>query len=347
MKGFIRILEALIASFIVLASLTYFLSAPVRYTPWGEVFLRIQAQDALVSLYKTNLLTRYVQENDIDALNGILTTLLPETADFSVEVVGIPNPIIYIGCDCSDAEINDLKNMSSPLDFVYKKRNISIRIKKESKDDMDPRTNIHFMFGYRDLKNYKKEMNEFLLNGGTIFMLSSLERNQVEDGILNETFGLKWRETANPSNWGKFYNYDDVGKVSHRIANYFLGIVNESLDLDNKKFRFLKEEEKNDIKIDEKTIIVDVNNLISHVKVNELTHGRTVWFAEYDHNDNDVNELLKAVILWASGEGYRMNPGYKDVMIKKLKDENVPYIEATYLIPDGYEVRLKSWSIFY
>jgi len=49
MKGFVRILEAVIASFIILASLTYFFSAPAKYNYWEETFSRIQAQDALAS----------------------------------------------------------------------------------------------------------------------------------------------------------------------------------------------------------------------------------------------------------------------------------------------------------
>ena len=341
MKGFIKILEAVIASIIILASLTYFFSAPAKYKYWGETFSRIQTQDALASLYKSDLLTEYVQNNDVDGLNNTLTAMLPESLDFSVEIIGIPNPIIYIGCDCSDAEITELENMLIPLRFVYENRQIEIRIKKESIDNIDPRTNIHFMFGYTNLNPHKEKVEEFLLDGGTMFMFSNLSKDHVEDGVLNETFGLEWKGTAGSST-GKFYKSDDVSKVSHRIEDYFLNIGG---DADEFAFTFNPATE-NKIDYDEKTIIRDSNDRISHVKVNELTRGRTVWFADYNHADEGVNNLTKAVVLWASGERYRMDPAYKDSMIERLKTIKIPYTEASYLIPN-YEVRLKSWSVFY
>jgi len=191
------------------------------------------------------------------------------------------------------------------------------------------------MFGYRNLKNYENEMNGFLLNGGTLFMVSSLTKNQVEDGILNETFGLEWKDVVTSSD-GEFYNPDDVTKTSHRIKNYFLNISGDAT-----QFKFTA---GNKIGYDERTIIIDLDNPISHVKVNELAHGRTVWFAEYE--DDDINNLLKAVVLWASGERYGMNLDYKYTMIEKLKSSEIPYTEASYLTTE-YEVRLKTWGIFY
>jgi hypothetical protein len=272
--------------------------------------------------------------------------MLPETSDFSVEVSGIPNPIIYIGCsshvdECSYAEVEHLKGILYPLNFNYENRDIEIRIKNESIANigLDPRTNIHFMFGYTDLKQYKGKLNDFIDNGGTVFMLSNITKNQVEDGIMNETFGLKWNNVA-ASTTGNFYN-PNVGMISYRIRKYFFGIGG---DADEFAFTFNPATE-NQIAVDEKTIISD-SNIISQVKVNELTHGRIVWFADYNHADKGLNNLTKAVVLWASGENYRMDPDNKDAMVEKVKNSKIPYTEASYLVPD-YEVRLRSWNIFY
>jgi len=342
MKGFVRILEAVISSFIILASLSYFFSAPAKYDYWGETFSRIQAQDALASLYKNGSLTEYVQNNDVDGLNNSLTAMLPETMAFSVEIVGIPNPIIYMGCSCIDDEVNDLKSILDPLLFSYDNRQIEIRIEKQSTDNIDPRTNIHFICGYKNLKSYEGEINEFLQNGGTIFMLSNLSEVQVINGVMNETFGLKWG-SGTGSSTGEFYNSDDVSKISHKIKNYFLGIGGD----DTNPFTFNFDSAlENKIAIDEKSIIKHVDVSLSHVKVNKLIHGRTVWFADYDNSDDNVNNLLKAVILWASGESYRLDPEYKDSVIERLKNSEIPYTEASYLIPN-YEVKLKIWGIFY
>ncbi len=340
MKGFVRILEAVIASFVILISLSYFITAPSGYDYWDETLLRIQAQDALASLYKSGSLENYIINNDIDGINNTLTAMLPGTADFSVEIKGMPGTIIYIGCNCSDAELANLENMlgktGGEIRLTYNGRQIEIRVSKSSIDNIDPRTNIYFMFDYTDLNPYKDKMNGFLQAGGTLFMLADLDESKVEDGILDETFGLEWTDiTASTS--GKFYNYGDVEKRSHWIRNYFLGLSgNESeIEFDNGR----------GVVNDDRTVIIDDTYQVSKVKINELNCGRTVWFAGYD-GSGDMNDLLKALILWSADNGYRMDPGYKTAMIDKLKNSDIPYTEASYLLPN-YEVRLRVWGIFY
>ena len=49
MKGFIRILEAIIASLLLLALLAYFFEPVVKYSKWPDVSESIKAEDALVA----------------------------------------------------------------------------------------------------------------------------------------------------------------------------------------------------------------------------------------------------------------------------------------------------------
>ncbi len=105
----------------------------------------------------------------------------------------------------------------------------------------------------------------------------------------------------------------------------------------------------NKIIVDEKTII-KTSNGFSTVKVNLSGNGRTVWFANYDEDDNsdhsaesDINQLVRATMLWASGERFRMT------------DSDVPGTQPLYNynyvgILDGYEVyemKLIVWRLFY
>ena len=362
MKGFIRILESIIASVILIASLAFFFGPFIRYTEWDTTLMQTEVKDSLVVLHKSGLLTQYVKDNDIAGLNDKLTELLPKTIDFSIEISGIPPPIIYIGCDCDAAEEADLIDILEPLNFKYRDRFIDIRIQRvaiASINDIEPNLHILFIPGYKDLNPDRVHIERFLENGGSIFMLSDLNQNEVEDHILNETFGLEWKKIGggNPSHADKgiFYNITDPLKVSYRIARYFENLSGLSMDT-----RFYGFSSASDVDADNKTVVMDkpnppgnpnppgvawgIRNRFSHVKVNYNIikgSGRTVWVEEFDRTEGDLKNLTKAVVLWASGERYKMDAYEKD--IPQI------YKETRYFVPDKepYAIYLIFWRVFY
>ncbi|MCX6818404.1 MAG: hypothetical protein NT129_00190 [Candidatus Aenigmarchaeota archaeon] len=343
MKGFIRILEAIIASLLLLASLAYFFEPVVKYSKWPDVSESIKAEDALVALYKSGKLEDYVSYSSIDELEyhkneltNNLSEMLSKTIAFSVEINGRTNPIIYIGCNCTATEINELNNILSPLTFIYKNRVIDIRINKTTINNIDPRTNILFLFMYENLgvDPYKYPIEKFLDSGGTIFMLADLTASQVNDGFLNETFGLKWKSGAS-STTGSFYSAGDVNKTSYRIANYY---ANTSGSSKSDLFNLFN---ANNISVDNRTI-VSITDSYSFVKINQLPRGRTVWFADFSMTNSYIKNLTKAVVMWASGESYKMD--YPD-------NKQIPefYKNAQYIAADKepYEINLIFWRVFY
>lgn len=105
----------------------------------------------------------------------------------------------------------------------------------------------------------------------------------------------------------------------------------------------------NKIKVDEKTIIKTTNSF-SMAKVNLSGNRRIIWFANYSEDENpehnaetDINQLVRAMMLWASGERFRLTefdtPGTQPLY-------NYNYIG----ILDGhevYEMKLIVWRLFY
>ena len=347
-KGFIRILEAIIASLLLLASLAYFFEPVVKYSKWPDVSESIKTEDALVSLYKSGKLedyVSYVNLNEVDcnlgcsdkiALTDDLSKMLSKTIDFSVEINGRPNPIIYIGCNCTATEINELNNILNPETFIYKDRVIDIRIDKATINNIDPRINILFLFRYENLgvDPYRYPIEKFLEDGGTIFMLTDLTASQVNDGFLNKTFGLKWKSGASLTT-GSFYSAGDVNKTSYRIANYY---ANTSGSSKSDQFNPLN---ANNISVDNRTIISTTDSY-SFVKINQLPRGRTVWFADCDTTNNKVRNLTKAVVMWASGESYKMDYPENKQIPEFYK--SVQYIAAD---KEPYEINLIFWRVFY
>ncbi len=346
MKGFIRIIEAIISSLILIAVLPFFLIAPSE-SEWGNIALQTNALDILMVLQKNTSLETYVKNNDIAALNSQLVKLLPKTADFSVEISGIPNPVILVGCICTTTQIDDLENLLWPTDFQYKERQISIRISNMTMGTIDPRTRVLFIFGYLNLTPYQNALTLFLEGGGTIFMFTDLTSVQTQDGIMNTTFGLKWNSIISSGVSANFFVPEDTTKISHKISGYYENVSGRA---DTDAFSGLGGSGVNRIEIDNKTVVF--SNQVSLVKANDYVSkngkGRTVWFANYDYTlDNDaaqqLKNLTKATIMWASGENYKMDPFTKRPGKKFLEATHIGLLDGL----ESFEVKLIIWRLFF
>ncbi len=348
MKGFIKIMESVIASLVILSSMGFFLSF---HRPNGGY--DAQFDYALAALQKNATLNRTIMQNDVNTLNSILSGMLPATVDFSVEVSGIPNPVIKIMCACTDQEQSALIGRLSSLEFTYKRRNTEIRISNEGYAGggleglmgSNPDADVLFFFGYEDL-NSKKPLLQSFLENGTIFMLSDIAQSQAGDGVMDGLFGLEWDSGVPNSPNGDFADKDNAWSASYRIFRYYTALGGR----DNDNFKDFSTN-GNKIKLDGRTVVGPPagNPAGSFVKVNEIgSYGRTVWFAGYDSlgpNAADVNRLLKAAMLWASGERFSMDPRFK--IVPSLQE----YSQHSYIsVLDNSEplaITLKVWNIFY
>ena len=344
MKGFIKTFEAIMASVIILVSLTYFFTAPPRTSGWGDAFLQTEVEDALITLHKSGDLSDYVKNNDAEGLNTKLKEILTKTIDFSPIVSETPNPDIYISVIGDSDDENNLKAMLGNT-LCYNSKTINLYITEAEWDSLDPATNIVFLFGYQDLNTRLDEVNELLKNGSTIFMFGDLTSGQVNDGILNDLFGLTWNDVGVPSSTGNFHEYENPNITSFRISNYLRKSCNNSRDIDFNGFYTTSR-----IEINGKTIVESNDQRSSFSNINEYVvdgKGRTVWLNGYDflstgHDIEILNNLTKSIIMWASGESYKMNYPYE----KTIPDV---YSTASFIVPgeESYEVKILFWRILY
>lgn len=351
-KGVIKIVEAVIASVILLASITYFISPSIFSEPgvgWSNAMLKLKADDILAVLALNGTIQDAVVLNNGSKLGNEISSMLRGPIDFIVEIEGLPNPVIYVESN----KKNLLENLIG-TSLNYRGREITIYIKTISWSNIDPKTNIIFLFGYENLSSKMRFLNLFLDRGGTIFMLTNLTEEQTNDNIIKNIFDLEWNDIGNPSAISRFYDYNDPEKISFRIAKYFTNI--SGLPPDYPFANFERGIDINHIAVDSKTIIISTNKRFSFVKVNEeITkngNGRAVWFADYDYSDANTTELLKAVILWASGEKYQLVP---DPSLQKELPSS--YFTLRYIIANNrcetgycfepYQVNLKVWHVFY
>ncbi len=425
MKGFVKILEAIIACIILLASLSYFFTFHTQQSGWFDTTLKLEAQDALTVLDKSGFIQDWIRENNESGLKekGKLDKMIHETADFAVGVYGIPKSEIWIGCNCSETEKEELKKMLRPgtasgsdLErggaFLLNGRKIELMVKKVNLDHLEG-TDVLIFFGYKDLTTHMAEINELLAQGGGIVAIANLTAGQTNDGIFNTIFNLSWNSGGSGSSNSVFNDITDPRNVSYKIADYFVSVpfrVNTSYDHEgefyihgnehtietyynstgeyaifNTKYYeegdiivvddvpvkvvrinanvSLPEFESVDLSIinasyefyglpwdattnkiakDKKTVLVsdELSSVKANYYITKYGKGRTVWIPEYEKKYTDINQLLKASILWASGEEFIID------------DKTLPkqYMEVSRIINDNgvsYRVSLLIWRIFY
>jgi len=342
MKGFIRILEAIIASIILLTSLTFFFKTEIRPTEWGDVLTKTRAEDLLYAMERNNTLQEAMLANDATKISGVIAGLdaLPPAIDWSLRIKGIPPPFIFIGCSCTQQGKTDLESRLDPLSFAYHGRPVEIRIQQGTVQELISRedTNVLLLTDYDpNLKLMERELNSFLERGGTIFIFSDLEQREVEDGYINKTFGLMWGGVGSSS--GIFYSLADA--ASMKIKKYY-GAVQTTGD---STFTF---QSISLIAVDSRTAIISDTGQRSLVKTNDGIingRGRAVWFADYDEAETDVNELLKAAVMWASGESFRLEDGIKRITPKRVEVSFISSYKSGTEAADVYEAVLTLWNI--
>ncbi|MBI3191000.1 hypothetical protein HYZ41_04840 [archaeon] len=336
-KGFIRILESIVASIILLTTLAFFFNATIEQTNWDDTFLQIRAQDVVASLAINGTISKSVNSNDQTIVNDAIMNpnimMLPITVDYSLEVDGIPNSVIRIGCNCTNQQVQDLRNLLSPS-LTYKERTISIVVYQAEIDKIhnDMSTNVLFLNGYKNLTSFDNKLDIFLKRGGTIFLAGDLSQSQVNDGLINETFGLKW-VSASRSDSGVFFDAGNENITSFKISKYYSNITPET-----SSFTFSGSAT---IAIDNGTIVKSGSGL-SLAKTNKNIiegGGRTVWLSNGIGDNTNIVNVTKSLIMWASGERFGLN-------VKSSSPAK--YFKTVYLMndKDPYKVVLALWKVF-
>ncbi len=335
MKGLIKILESIIASVILLASLSFFFG--MNFQQANDPMLLIYAKDSIAAIHKNGSLIDYIKNNDITKLNKYFRNVLPENTKFSIDIIGIPKPNIRISCNCSEEQKNELEAMLSPLTFTYKQRTIQLSIKEnEPITSPDTSADILFLFGYTNLSKYKENINEFLGKGKTIIILSNLTLENINDGVMNNIFGLSFA-ASDGSTSGIFYSSDPFHE------SYW---VSDIYNLTDKGTFTLY---PNPVGVDENTILSNPTRTNSFVKVNVLPKGQTVWFSEYEHSNNNVNLLLKTMILWSTTKGYSMDENdmsyFKDLVPSFVTASR--FVFGSEDFKESFIIKMSIWKIFF
>ncbi len=348
MKGFARILESIVASIIILTSLTFFFVHNVPESPWDDTSLQLISQDVLQTSYLSGNLKGLVKSDDKAGLNNYFSQALPKTIDFSLNVMRLPNDIIYVGCaQCSMGDLSELSMILEPLDFYYNGRPTSIRLDIVNVSSIPDDTDILLFFDKSKIGPDRDEIEDFLMDGGTVFLLSNLNQDDLT-GYISELFNLSWSGLIGPD-VVVFDEVFDPKNLSYYAARYY-GDINQTdlTDLSTEQFNDFN---SNGVlrKGDGKDIMVGQSNGKTYVRANEYVNGmgRTVWFGDYirtSHNSTNtkkIDDLIKSMVMWGSGQAYSMDITQKTPAARHFSSDIFVFDGEPYI----FEIIV--WRVFY
>jgi hypothetical protein len=341
MKGFVRILESIVASVILLSSVSFFFLPALEESKWDSTLLQTRTEDSLATLVKSGKMNEFLMVSDIRQLNDTFKSLLPENVEFSVVVKGIPSPEIRIGClNCSDVEVNKLKNLLGLLEYNYKNRVVKIlEPKKINFSGVDSDTDVIVSFDFEIINATPNDAANFMKSGGGLLLIGS---------FLEDNFGLEWCAVCTGPEPGEFYRFGEPDKISFKIANYYSNVSDVSVfdpNFNSENAFFFDNTGINRISVDENTIITSSDMTRSFAKVNEMPGIRTAWIStSTTGNLENIKNLTKSIVMWLGSDSYTLDPPYKKVSSRPLK------VYEYMGVLDGFEpfkINIIMWRIIY
>lgn len=184
-RGFIKIIEAILAAFLLFFILVFISSVEEKKEDYELSLLAMIGRDALASLDRVGILRNLISKNDVNGLRSEISRVIPSNARVDIEILYLEKNVIKIGCNCSYEERERFKRMLSisylqDASFYFRGRNIRFEIIENSSLDKMRDANIIVFFGCRNLSNYYNYLNE----GKSFLMISNVA---CENNLFNLT----------------------------------------------------------------------------------------------------------------------------------------------------------------
>ncbi len=127
-KGIMRIIEVIIASIILLAATSYFLSPKIRVADWQATFMKAGIYDAIAAMDRSGMLDRHVKNNMAESMYGNLSLALPLQTDFAIKV-SLPSGDSYdMCCSYSPECCKDTSKIRSYIEVPYVSKDYTVSL---------------------------------------------------------------------------------------------------------------------------------------------------------------------------------------------------------------------------
>jgi len=418
-KGFIRVIEVIIFSFILFVLLmpTFFHYSDIN--DWSKVNSLLLCNDLLYSIERNGTLNDVLitdpftdgehlmeeHEKDIGLLYNITEKVFPVFVDFEYEIKNVAPYNISIGCNCTPDQIAWLNN--SILTPSYP--TIEFNLLRVSLNNLSSTCDLFIIFGDENLSLYKSNITSLLKKGKGFVLIRNF--SSEPDSFTKELFGINYspglsseedltfnnlsnkrtagiakrfinnlirinttggtgklhlkNKTYDVNISGNFVNITNCSKtISEGETCTISGVANITLyQIDplskdwidikiasyntNKRNYIFRDNFPKTVEKNNYTILSSGTNSGANARVlknysnSYENEPRVFWIYDYDKNKDDLNLLLKAGIIWASGEHYfifnKKIPEKRDYCMhfySGLRGNNIPFIVKLYFF--GY-----------
>jgi hypothetical protein len=197
-KGFIRVFEIVIFSFMLFAILLPKFFTYDDPNEWGAVKVQLIAKDLLFSLESTHLLEDALitdplsdgsdlfmeREKDIELLKNLTRPLLSATQDFEYEIKNIGAPIISVGCICSSEQEEWLKRNALTPSYPT----LEFAVKRIELENLSGIFDTFIIFGNYDLDMRRPAIEERLKEGKGFILIANFSGEP--DNLTKELFDI-------------------------------------------------------------------------------------------------------------------------------------------------------------
>lgn len=396
-KGFIKVIEAILASFLLFLILFWISTTKEKKDTYELALLATNGRDALASLDKAGILRNYISNNDLNGLKNEIYKVLPFNVRAEIEVVYLNKNIIKIGCNCTYEERERLKRMlginyQEDFSFYFRGRNVRFEILETTGLNEMRNADVIAFFGCKDLSNYYNYLNE----GKSFLMISNVA---CENNLFNLTPKLGTAEIfiINQNSFEPFRIGEYFVDTRIRLYNNSIFWVRASshvlnIYLDNNSIPYATYDDRQDVRyysgdvaiIDNTRIKIDyvgidytTGRVFAEIRIIDRSYefyfqpfmlvdanekslltnmggfsasqvnyyitnygkGKSAWISDYNEDRTDINQLLKAIVLWLS----------EDIRQEEQKDKN--YVTVYYIVSGNFDfepylIKMNLWYIY-
>lgn len=341
-KGFIHIVEIIIVALVVFILVVQLSSIPKREWEWERAKLRLQGYDVLSTLDKMG-----VNWFDKETIKNRFSGLFGKNIRYDLKIKNAIKSNISVGCICTEEEYLWLSSVLIP----FKLNNQTIRFYVKWIDPYAPSFPVNLdvifignkFFEIYDLDAFRGEIETYLsYNKGIVEMRDFNSSEQIaKDSVQREIFKLKWDESITINSNRLVLN--SYPKSVYYIAyKYFYHIPTiDDLCIKNVSCKFLnflngeKVAPYDDLK--ERVLVKQIGTNASAVILNNKAFndaGRTVWISSGEEKNELKQQLVRSVVVWASGQTYHI---IKNVLPKPVKIYYLKLIEEDDFTPGMFQ----------
>ncbi len=309
MKGFLHIVEIVIAGILVFIIAVQFMAISLPEFDWQRTKLMLLGNDILFTLDKKGI--DWFNSTEVDSE---ISSLLPENILYSLEIRNTFKPYITVGCICDDQEF-DILDYSEDNDGIlspFELNGHQIEFHMRKIDPISPifphDADVIVSWDY-NLTSYQAQLMNYLSDAGSFMEIRDLDESDI-DSIHRDILGVVWNESLNVGSGYIYFTPDSSENEFYPIVKYFYHIPNSSGEYFTEPHlfsNFLNGEKISQSFLDPKLAIMRQygTNIPACVVNNKaLGRGKTIWLSDGDNSLEDRKVLIKALILWAAGDVY-------------------------------------------